>query len=123
LKVIEFTFLILIVALITFVNFESFAEEEDFISVDKQVQIVADVTNSQEKIQPFAYLVQIRDENDVTISLAWLTGSLSPKQMLSPALSWIPENPGTYTVTIFVWESIHNPEALSPPLVLQLEVR
>ncbi len=122
-KVIEFTFLILIVALITFVNFESFAEEEDFISVDKQVQIVADVTNSQEKIQPFAYLVQIRDENDVTISLAWLTGSLSPKQMLSPALSWIPENPGTYTVTIFVWESIDNPEALSPPLVLQLEVR
>jgi len=123
LKVIEYTFLILIVALITFVNFESFAEEEDFISVDKQVQIVADVTNSQEKIQPFAYLVQIRDENDVTISLAWLTGSLFPKQMLSPALSWIPENPGTYTVTIFVWESIDNPEALSPPLVLQLEVR
>jgi len=122
-KVIEFTFLILIVALITFVNFESFAEEEDFISVDKQVQIVADVTNSQEKIQPFAYLVQIQDENDVTISLAWLTGSLFPKQMLSPALSWIPENPGTYAVTIFVWESIDNPEALSPPLVLQLEVR
>jgi hypothetical protein len=115
--------LILIVALITFVNFESFAEEEDFISVDKQVQIVADVTNSQEKIQPFAYLVQIQDENDATISLAWLTGSLSPKQMLSPALSWIPENPGTYTVTIFVWESIDNPEALSPPLILQLEVR
>ena len=117
------TSFILIAALITFVNFEIFAEEEDFISVDKQVQIVADVTNSQEKIQPFAYLVQIQDENDVTISLAWLTGSLSPKQMLSPALSWIPENPGTYTVTIFVWESIDNPDALSPPLVLQLEVR
>ena len=117
------TSFILIAVLITFVNFEAFAEEEDFISVDNQVQIVADVRNSQEKIQPFAYLVQIQDENDVTVSLAWLTGSLSPKQMLSPALSWIPEYPGTYTVTIFVWESIDNPEALSPPLVLQLEVR
>ena len=98
-------------------------EDSDYIMVDKQVQIVAEVSNSQDKVQPFAYIVQIRDENEVTISLAWLTGSLSPKQMLSPALSWTPEKAGTYTATIFVWESIKNPEALSPPLVLQIKVR
>ena len=122
LKVNETTFLIFIVTMISFVNFEALAEEKDHISVDQQIQIVADLTNSQDKIQSFAYLVQIQDEDNVTVSLAWLTGSLSPKQMLSPALSWIPENPGTYTATIFVWESIDNPEALSPPLVLQMKV-
>ena len=119
---IEFTFLVVIAALIGFVNFDAYAED-DFLTVDKQVQIVADVTNSQDRIQPFAYLVQIQDKDDVTVSLAWLTGSLSPKQVLSPSLSWMPENPGTYDVSIFVWESIDNPEALSAPLELQLKVK
>ena len=100
------------------------AESDDgFLQVDNQVQIVADVSNSQDKIQPFAYLVQIKDENKVTVSLAWLTGTLSPKQTLSPALSWTPESTGSYTATIFVWESIDNPNALSRPLILQLDVR
>ena len=98
-------------------------QDDNSLHVDNQVQIVADVSNSQDKIQPFAYLVQIQDENDVTISLAWLTGALSPKQTLSPALSWTPERPGTYTATIFVWESIDNPNALSRPLVLPLVVK
>ena len=101
---------------------QSFAEE-DYISIDQQVQIVADVSNSQEKIQPFAYIVQIQDENNITVSLAWLTGALSAKQTFNPALSWIPENPGKYTATIYVWESINNPEALSPPLYLDINVR
>ena len=98
-------------------------DDDNSLQVDNQVQIVADVSNSQDKIQPFAYLVQIQDENDVTISLAWLTGALSPKQTLSPALSWTPERPGAYTATIFVWESIDNPNALSHPLVLPLTVK
>ena len=98
-------------------------QDNDFISVDQQVQIVADVSNSQDRIQNFAYLVQIQDQDDVTVSLAWLTGALSPKQTLSPALSWIPKSPGSYTATIFVWESVDNPSALSPPLVLPLVVK
>ena len=97
--------------------------EEDYVSVDQQVQIVADVSNSQEKIQPFAYIVQIQDENNVTVTLSWLTGALSAKQTFSPALSWIPEDPGSYTATIYVWKSINNPEALSPPLSLEINVR
>ncbi len=99
------------------------SDDDGFLDVDNQVQIVADVSNSQDKIQPFAYLVQIQDENNVTVSLAWLTGALSPKQTLSPALSWTPERPGSYTATIFVWESIDNPNALSHPLVLPLIVK
>ncbi len=99
------------------------AEEKDFVFVDQQVQIESDLSNSQDRFQNFAYLVQIKNDDDVTVSLAWITGSLSPNQRLSPSLSWTPENAGIYAVEIFVWESITNPDPLSPPLHLDIEVR
>ena len=99
------------------------AEEQGFVFVDQQVQIVADLTNSQDRIQNFAYIVQIEDDKGVSISLAWITGALSPNQRLSPALSWTTDKAGMYTAKIFVWESITNPDALSPPLHLEIEVR
>ena len=92
------------------------------VEVGKQIQIVSDVNNNQDRNQPFAYIVQIKDEYGVVISLGWLTGELTPGQFLSPALSWIPENTGVYTATIFVWEGIDNPVALSHPLEITLEV-
>ena len=116
-------FAVFVIALTAAGSMQEDSEDNGYISIDKQIQIIADVNNSQDRVQPFAYLVQIQDENDVTISLAWLTGALSPKQTLSPALSWIPEKSGTYSATIFVWESIDNPDALSLPLNLQINVR
>src|SRR6266850_5441476 len=81
--------------------------------VNKQVQITSDITNNQDKTQPFAYLVQIQNHDGVVVSLSWLTGSLDSGQSLSPSQSWIPVSPGTYTAQIFVWEGINNPDALS----------
>ena len=99
------------------------AQEQGFVYVDKQVQIVTDLSNSQDRFQSFAYIVQVKDSDGVTVSLAWITGSLSPNQHLSPALSWTPEKAGVYVAEIFVWDSITNPEPLSPPLHLEIEVR
>lgn len=90
--------------------------------IDKQIMIVADVVNNLDRQQSFAYIVQIKDQNDVTVSLSWLTGMLSPNQTFSPAQSWIPDMPGTYNVEIFVWSSIDNPDALSPPQKITIEV-
>lgn len=95
---------------------DAFGNSLDTVSVDQQVQISADLANGQDREQPFAYLVQIQDGNGVTVSLAWITGSLSAGQSFSPALSWIPTQAGTYTATAFVWESVDNPTALSPPV-------
>ena len=92
------------------------------IQVDKQIMIVADVANNQDRQQAFAYIVQIKDQNDVTVSLSWLTGMLSPFQTFSPAQSWIPSLPGKYDVEIFVWSSIDNPDALSPPQKIIIDV-
>ena len=93
------------------------------LEVGKQIQIMSDVTNQQDRPQPFAYIVQIKNEHGVVVSLAWLTGELTPGQFLSPALSWIPQHAGVYTATIFVWEGIDNPLALSHPLNLTLDVQ
>jgi hypothetical protein len=101
---------------------DAFGNTLDEVSTDQQVQITADLTNGQDREQPFAYLVQIQDEDGVTVSLAWITGSLSAGQSFSPALSWIPTAPGTYTATVFVWESVDNPTALSPPVSVDIDV-
>ena len=98
-------------------------EQLSYVLVDQQVLIVADVTNGLDIQQPFAYIVQIQNDAGVVVSLAWLTGALSPNQILSPALSWIPQNPGLYHATIFVWEGIDNPSALSHPLELEIDVK
>ena len=101
---------------------DAFGNSLDAVSVDQQVQISADLANGQDREQAFAYLVQIQDGNGVTVSLAWITGQLSSGQSFSPALSWIPTEAGTYTATAFVWESIDNPTALSPPVSTTISV-
>jgi hypothetical protein len=92
------------------------------VSVDQQVQIEADLTNGQDDSQSFAYLVQVQDGDGVTVSLAWITGSLAAGQSLSPALSWIPDASGTYEATVFVWESVDNPTALSDTTSVTIQV-
>ena len=106
----------------TIQNAQLVSQDEDKVTVDKQVMIMADLSNGQDRDQKFAYIVQIRDENGLVTSLSWITGSLTPGQTFSPALSWTPISAGTYTIQIFVWESVNNPDALSVPLLLSVDV-
>ena len=101
---------------------DAFGNSLASVSVDQQVQITADLANGQDREQAFAYLVQVQDGNGVTVALAWISGSLSAGQSFSPALSWTPDRPGTYEATVFVWESVDNPTALSPPVSVTISV-
>lgn len=101
---------------------DSTGKSVDKVSANQQIQIVSDVTNQENRDQSFAYLVQIQDNNGITVSLSWITGAMAPKQTLNLGQSWAPTAAGTYTAQIFVWESINNPNALSPPLSLQIQV-
>ena len=101
---------------------DAFGSSVAEVSSGQQVQIAADVSNGQSKDQAFAYLVQVQDGNGVTVSLAWITGSLTAGQSMSPALSWTPDASGTYTATVFVWESVDNPTALSPTVSVDIDV-
>ena len=99
------------------------SSQEKIHFVDEQIMIMADISNNQDVQQNFAYITQVKNDKDVVISLSWLTGSLSPRQSFSPAQSWIPNESGSYHIQVFVWESITNPEALSPPLSMIVNVR
>ncbi len=99
------------------------SSQEKIHFVDEQIMIMADISNNQDIQQNFAYITQVKNDKDAVISLSWLTGSLSPRQSFSPAQSWIPNESGNYHIQIFVWESITNPEALSPPLSMTVNVR
>ena len=101
---------------------DSFGNSLSEVSVDQQLQIEADLVNGQEKDQSFSYLVQGQDSNGVTVSLAWITGQLAAGQSFSPALSWIPSSSGTYEATVFVWESVDNPTALSDTVSVSIRV-
>ncbi len=91
-------------------------------TVGKQVQVTTDVANGQDRAQPFAYIVQIENQDGVVYSLSWITGTLDAGQSLSPSQSWTPTVPGVYTAQIFVWASVGNPDALSPPLTMKIMV-
>lgn len=92
------------------------------IAIDQQIEIITDLQNSQNGPQKFAYLAQIQNDRGETILLSWIDGTMDTFQALSPSISWIPSVPGQYIATIFVWESVENPTALSPPLSLDLKV-
>jgi len=92
------------------------------VTVNQQIQIVSDLINRNNNNQPFAYLVQIQDGNGITLSLSWITGSLSPNQNISLSQSWTPTTAGTYNAQIFVWQGISEPIALSSPQALQIPV-
>ena len=91
-------------------------------TVGEQVQIVSDIENGMNRPQKFAYLVMIQDVNGATEHLAWIDGTLNPDSAFSPSASWIPTKEGDYTATMFVWESVENPTALSPPIQIEFSV-
>jgi hypothetical protein len=92
----------------------------DHIIVNQQIQITAKITNVQEEIQDFVYIVQIKDENDIVVKLGWISGSMTKHQSFSPSLSWTPKQSGVYTAEIFVWESLVNQDALTKSVSLEI---
>ena len=98
------------------------SSEDEIHFTDEQIMMTPDISNNQDIQQNFAHITQVRNDHDVVISLSWLTGSLSPVQSFSPAQSWIPAESGAYHIQVYVWESIDNPLALTPPLFMTINV-
>ena len=92
------------------------------VVLGEQIQIFSDIANNQNREQKFVWIAQITDSSRETVSLGWIDGVLYNKTSFSPSLSWIPENYGQYTATMFAWESIDNPTALSPPVRIEFTV-
>ena len=92
------------------------------IMVGTQVLISSQVTNNQTISQDFVQIVKVTDEDGNVVMLAFTQGTLNPNEVRSNAFSWTPEESGTYTVEVFVWESFANPIPLSPKISVSVEV-
>ena len=92
----------------------------EHIIVNQQVQITAKITNTQESVQNFVFIVQIKDENDFVVKLGWISGSMTEFQSFSPSLSWTPKKSGVYNAEIYVWDSLRNQEALSEKVNVEI---
>lgn len=101
---------------------DSFGNSINEPAVGEQVQITSDVANGMNREQKFAYIVMIQDDDGIVQSLAWIDGTLNPESSFSPSASWIPQKEGHYVATMFVWESIYNPTALSPTIQIEFTV-
>ncbi|MDE2588553.1 MAG: hypothetical protein KGL95_02650, partial [Patescibacteria group bacterium] len=88
--------------------------------VKQRVRIGLTIRNNQDKIQPFAFLVQIQNQEGVTERLNSITGVILPWQSLQPLIPWIPERVGDHKLEIFVWESIENSRALAPKTTITI---
>ena len=68
--------------------------------------IFSNVKNVIDYSQEFTYIVQIKNEDNNVVSLSWVTGDIISSQELGMSVSWMPQEPGKYSVDRFVWNSI-----------------
>jgi len=76
------------------------------IKVDEPIQLESVVTNNIDTRQKFVYILQVKDSTGATVMISWIDGSIAAKESLNTTLSWTPEKEGTYTIQIFMWESL-----------------
>ena len=87
----------------------SFGQEFDEIKADQALQIAADLTNSNEYKQDFAYVVEITDNKNAFVQRAkWVTGTLNSVQTFNVGLSWIPKEIGEYKAIISIGTEINS---------------
>ena len=83
------------------------------ISVGQQVVLQSNMENNLGTDQKFAYILQIKDSENITVMIAWMNGKIPKGETFDIGLSWIPDAAGKYTADVFVWESVANPDPLA----------
>ncbi len=103
------------------INNKTFNEIEN-LPKNKEIKIMMDFKNEKDEQQPFAYILQISDENGVVVSLSWVSGSLGPGQVLDQTISWTPEELGKYTAETFLWQDFDSATPLSESDSIMIDV-
>jgi len=94
----------------------------NFASQDEYIQISSDLVNLVDENQLFVYIVQIKNQQGVPVSISWMTGVIGDDQTYNVSLSWTPSDEGVYTAQVFVWDSFAVRNVLSEPESIQIIV-
>ena len=94
----------------------------DAVPAGHQLHISADLAAAPNWNQEYAYIIQIQDADGIAVHLSWVTGLLEGTDTTTVSQSWTPDEAGSYTATIFVWDSLSEQLALLPPQSLEISV-
>ncbi len=88
----------------------------------QQVVLSTTVKNNEAGSTSYAAIVEVRDSNDITVYLNWQTGTLTANGETGIGLSWTPDQPGKYTVKVYVLSGLANPRILSQTVTSTINV-
>ena len=89
----------------------------------QKVYITCDLENHSNRNQAFEYIATVRDKNEITIVPPFsLPVTILKDHSDTFSLPWIPDRSGICHINVYIWKSIGNPSALSPPTRFQFEV-
>jgi len=94
----------------------------DSPNIGEQILLTSDIVSQDDHPQKFVWIAQTINSQKQVQSLSWINGTINPQSSFSPSTSWVPESIGDYKTIFFVWESIDNPTALSPPIEIEYTV-
>jgi len=94
----------------------------DVFNVGEQITFDTDLANAQDKEQFVIYVVEIYDYKGVKLHSGMIEGTLDPQMSFSPAVSWIPEKTGFYSVKFRILEDLETQMALSPNIDAEFHV-
>ena len=92
------------------------------LHVGQQIGVESTLTNHGTSEQKFTYLVQVLDNTGRTKYLEGFSASMLPSQSFNASQVWIPKSTGTYTVQVFVWNSLASAIPLTNVIQTQISV-
>lgn len=91
-------------------------------AVGQELFFRVELYNQIDEPQSYAYFLQVKDEQGITLNLSWLTGTIEPGVATALFQSWIPEREGTYNPEIMIWSGLENPMPISIVYITSITV-
>ena len=88
----------------------------------QEIGVQSVLTNHGTTNQNYAYMFQVTDGSGGTDYFQAQSASLEGNQSFTVVQTWIPTNPGTYTVQVFVWNSLSSAVPLTNVIEKQITV-
>ncbi|MDE1863046.1 MAG: hypothetical protein KGI33_09055 [Thaumarchaeota archaeon] len=92
------------------------------LGVGQEVGIQSVLENHGTSNQKFSYIVQVLDGNGVSDYFGATSASMLGNQTFTATQVWIPKASGTYTVQVYVWDSLASALPLTDVIQKQVTV-
>ena len=89
----------------------------------QEIGVQSVLTNHGTANQKFAYMVQVIGNSGETDYFQAFSASMLSNQSFNATQVWIPKDPGTYTVQVFVWDGLASAVPLTNVVEKQITVQ